>query len=183
MTSSAETTPRPAARRLTWSDPRVLLALGAALILAALVLIYATRDTFEPSPYDFILPGMNGEISLADYRGQYVLVNFWATWCPPCRAEMPDLQAYYEAHRDRGFAVVAVNQLEDRALVRQFVEEFGVTFPIALDTTGAVMAQYGTTESLPVSYLIGPDGKLAKAWVPGRLDRATLERDITPLLG
>lgn len=181
MTSAARST-RRAARQTAWTNPRVILALGAALILAAIALLYATREPSEPSPFDFTLPGMDGEVSLADYRGQYVLVNFWATWCPPCRDEMPDLQAYYNSYRDRGFTLLAINEAEDPATVRQFVEGFGFTFPIALDLDGAVMKQYGT-ESLPTSYLIGPDGKLAKTWVPGRLNRATLERDITPLLG
>lgn len=182
MTSAAESTRRSAARRVTWSDPRVILALGAALIGVALALLYVTQDSSGPSPHDFTLPGMNGDtVSLADYRGRYVLVNFWATWCPPCRDEMPDLQAYYSAHRDRGFTLLAVNEAEDLATVRRFVEGFGFTFPVALDTTGTVMTQYGT-ESLPTSFLIGPDGRLVKSWVPGRLSRATLERDITPLL-
>ena len=181
MTSAARSTRRAARSKTAWTDPRVFLALGAALIVVAVALLYFTRDTFEPSPFDFTLPGIQGEVSLADYRGQYVLVNFWATWCPPCRDEMPDLQTYYDAYRDRGFTLLAVNEAEDPAAVRQFVEGFGFTFPIALDLDGAVMKRYGT-ESLPTSYLIGPDGKLAKTWVPGRLNRATLERDITPLL-
>ncbi|MEL7675277.1 MAG: TlpA disulfide reductase family protein [Chloroflexota bacterium] len=182
MTSAAQSTRRSASRRVTWSDPRVILALGAALIVVALALLYVTRGGSGPSPHDFTLPGMNGDtVSLADYRGRYVLVNFWATWCPPCRDEMPDLQAYYNAYRDQGFTLLAINEAEDPATVRRFVGGFGFTFPVALDTTGAVMDQYGT-ESLPTSFLIGPDGRLVKSWIPGRLNRATLERDITPLL-
>jgi len=175
---------RKPARRLTWTDPRVILALGAALILAALALLAATQDRFSPSEHDFALPSLADQgvqIALADYRGHYVLVNFWATWCPPCREEMPDLQAYYDAHRAQGFMLLAVNEAEDVLTVRQYVAQRGFTFPVALDFSGAVMTQYGT-ESLPTSFLIGPDGRLVKAWAPGRLSRAALERDVTPLL-
>jgi len=192
MTSATQRTRRARtrpARRTLWSDPRAILALATILIAAALIGMYLMRDTSAPSTghsaletaYDFRLPGLGGEVALADFRGRYVLVNFWATWCPPCRDEMPDLQAYYDTYKDFGFTLLAVNEQEDAATVRQFVESFGFTFPVALDLTGAVMKQYGT-QSLPTSYLIGPDGRLIKSWVPGRLSRATLERDVTPLL-
>lgn len=179
-------------------SPWVILA-GAALIIAGgLGLMALTRDPAPTTPRglptlagaaptaaslqtDFKLPGLGGSVALADYRGSYVLVNFWATWCPPCRAEMPDLDAYHQSNRDKGFTVLAVNVGEERATVERFIHANGFGFPVALDVNSAVFAQY-QRDSLPSSFLIGPDGSLVKAWVPGALSRATLERDITPLL-
>ncbi len=180
-------------------SPWMILAGAALIIFGGLVVMTLTRqDTAAVAPRvvptlagvaptaaaaqtDFKLPGLDGSVALADYRGSYVLVNFWATWCPPCRAEMPDLDAYHQANENNGFTVLAVNVGEDRATVESFIHANGFSFPVALDIGSVVFAQY-QRESLPSSFLIGPDGALVKAWVPGALSRATLERDITPLL-
>jgi cytochrome c biogenesis protein CcmG/thiol:disulfide interchange protein DsbE len=143
----------------------------------------ASTDTApRPLAPDFTLGGLeDSRISLSDFRGHYVLLNFWATWCPPCQAEMPELQAYFRAYRSQGFILLAVNVNEDAATVSAFLEENGFDFPVALDITGAVHSRYGG-DALPLSFLIGPDGELVKAWRPGAITRSMLEHDVTPLL-
>ncbi|MBN1563137.1 MAG: TlpA family protein disulfide reductase [Anaerolineae bacterium] len=137
-------------------------------------------DTFTP---DFTLAGLEigSSVSLADYRGSYVMINFWATWCPPCRAEMPDLYAYYNQQKDNNFVLLAVNVSEDAATVQAFLDANGFDFPVALDTTGAVYERYGGN-GLPSSYLIDPEGRVIKAWRPGAVAPSTLASDISPLL-
>ena len=176
-------------------DPRwiVLGAIGVIVVVIALML--ATRDTSKedqvheatlaaqraPAAADFTLNGVEGNVALADFRGDYVLVNFWATWCPPCMREMPDLYAYYQAHQNDNFTLLGVNVGEDVPTVQNFLQANRFDFPVGLDESGAVMARYGT-DSLPSSFLIGPDGSLVKVWEPGALSRTQLETDITPLL-
>ncbi len=107
---------------------------------------------------DFSAPTLDGgRIALSDLRGEVVLLNFWATWCGPCRVEMPDFQQQHEALRDQGFSVLAVNNREHADQVVAFRDELGLTFPIALDPTGAVQDQYALF-SYPSSYLIDRDG-------------------------
>ncbi|MCL4238793.1 MAG: TlpA family protein disulfide reductase [Anaerolineae bacterium] len=176
-------------------DPRLIIA-GALLIIAgAIALMLLTRDEGPGSATraasragegavvapDFTLPGLDGEVALADFRGKYVLLNFWASWCPPCMAEMPDLYAYYRQHQDTGFTLLAVNVAEDEATVRAFLAANGFDFPVALDTTSAIYQQYGGA-GLPSSFLIGPQGTLATMWRPGAITREMLDRDVTPLL-
>jgi peroxiredoxin len=109
----------------------------------------------------FELHTIHGEpVSLEHYRGQVVLLNFWATWCPPCRVEMPAFQRVYEEKRDQGFVVLAVST--DRAgvgVVRQFLDERNLTFPVAM-ATGQVIQDFGGIRALPTSFLIGRDGTL-----------------------
>ncbi|NDJ78858.1 MAG: TlpA family protein disulfide reductase [Chloroflexi bacterium] len=161
------------------------VSVALAVIAAATVIYFVTQDdgsaAAASTPYDFTLPEMNGgEIALADYRGDYVLVNFWATWCPPCQAEMPDLNDYFLAHRNEGFTLLAVNVGESGQLARGFVEPRDYTFPVALDVQVAVYNQYGA-QGTPASFLIDPDGNLVTSW-SGMINRATLEREVTPLL-
>lgn len=111
---------------------------------------------------DFELETADGRVRLSDLRGRAVVVNFWATWCGPCRHEMPVLQAAFEAHADADdLVVLAVNvtSADSRSAAEAFVAEFGLTFPIAFDTTGEVTQRYGVL-GLPASFFVDADGVL-----------------------
>ena len=97
--------------------------------------------------------------SLSDYRGKVVFLNFWGTWCGPCRAEMPSMQLLYEELKDEGFEIVAVNLGERPAPVRTFIDEYGLTFPVLLDQRQTVGTQYGA-RSIPTTYLIDRNGDI-----------------------
>ncbi|WP_028784519.1 peroxiredoxin family protein [Thalassobacillus devorans] len=107
---------------------------------------------------DFELKTMEGEtVKLSDYRGKKVMLNFWATWCPPCRAEMPDMQKFYE-NKDIEILAINLTQTESsRDDVGKFVEEFGLTFPILMDENAAVANQY-QIKPIPTSYFIDSEG-------------------------
>ena len=178
-------------RRKTRSEfnPRWIILGSVVIIALALAAIYVTRDTSgevgassakRPAP-DFTLAGLDGQVSLTDFRGNVVLLNFWASWCPPCLEEMPALNAYYQDHRNDGFTLLAVNVDEDPATVQSFLQANGFDFPVALDMVGAVYERYGGA-GLPSSFLIGPDGSLVKVWRPGAITRSMLDEDVTPLL-
>jgi peroxiredoxin len=113
-----------------------------------------------PAP-DFALPTLSGEsIRLSDLRGKAVLLNFWATWCVPCRTEMPTMEALYQAYRDRGLAVVGINlDMLSTAGVETFVKEVTVTFPIVLDPSWSTARAYGVF-GLPTTYLIDRQGNV-----------------------
>jgi len=108
-------------------------------------------------------------LGAAELRGKLVLLNFWATWCVPCRAEMPALDVLYRANRERGFVVLAVNFKESAPDVRRFVQAANVSFPIALDLDGSASGALGV-RGLPVSFLLDAEGKLlwkaigSRAW-------------------
>ena len=119
--------------------------------------------------------------SLADYRGQVVLVNLWATWCPPCKEEMPTLQAYYDRHRDDGFVIVAINDGDPAADVQQFVKDYQLTFPVWLDPTYIATEKAFHTLNLPTSFVIDRTGTIQLTWVGG-ISPKMLEQHVTPLL-
>jgi cytochrome c biogenesis protein CcmG/thiol:disulfide interchange protein DsbE len=130
---------------------------------------------------DFTLTSLNGEpISLSDYAGQVILVNLWATWCPPCKAEMPGINALYEDYKADGFVVLAVNSQEDAVIVQQFIAEQGFTFPVVLDSRGEVMNQY-QVRGLPTTFIIGRDGQIQHTQ-SGAISYEQLEKIIQPLL-
>lgn len=114
---------------------------------------------------DLELTTLDGQrVALRDLRGKVVLLNFWATWCPPCKAEMPDLQALYEEHGDaHDFVVVGVNFQEAAAPVEAFVRERGLTFPVWLDGQGDAGGKLGV-RGLPVSFIIDREGRIRDAW-------------------
>lgn len=106
----------------------------------------------------FALPGVDGKtVALADMRGQVVLINIWATWCPPCQAEMPMIEAAYQKYRADGFTVLAVNQGEDGARVVDFLQKHGLNFPALLDRDGAVSREYAA-HALPTSFFVDRQG-------------------------
>ncbi|GIN97687.1 thiol:disulfide interchange protein tlpA [Siminovitchia terrae] len=126
---------------------------------------------------DFELVTLNGEtVKLSDYRGKKVILNFWATWCPPCRAEMPHMQNFYEQNKDNGIEIVAVNLTKmdkGRMEIDKFVKEYGLTFDIPLDEEGDIGMQYQAF-TIPTSYIIDTNGKIASK-VIGPMDEPTME--------
>jgi peroxiredoxin len=102
-----------------------------------------------------------------DVRGKIVLVNFWATWCKPCTTEMPAMQTTYDQLRDKGFVVLAVNELEDDAKVREHIAQYGHTFPVLLDRDNKVANQFGVF-GLPVSVFIDETG-VVREYIKGGL--------------
>jgi peroxiredoxin len=124
-----------------------------------------------------------GTLSLAERRGAVVIVNLWASWCGPCRAEMPALERLYVAERARGLEILAVNSTvqDSPADARAFVEEHGLTFPILLDTNGAVSRAY-RLRSLPSTYIIDRRGVIRQIFFGGPLSEETLANAVAPLL-
>lgn len=119
--------------------------------------------------------------SLRDYRGQVVLVNLWATWCPPCKEEMPTLQSFYNKHQDKGFVVIAINDGDPVEDVLQFVQEYRLTFPVWLDPTYVATEQAFKTLSLPSSFVIDREGTIQLQWVGG-ISRRMLDQHVAPLI-
>ena len=127
------------------------------------------------------LQNINGETeSLADYRDKIVLVNNWATWCPPCKAEMPTLVAYHNEHTADGFSIIAIEAGEPVDLVSQFAQSFGMNFPVWLDPNSESLQAFGNG-SLPNSYVIDRTGTIRYAWT-GEISMTMLEKYVTPLI-
>jgi peroxiredoxin len=122
-----------------------------------------------------------GRLSLHDLAGDVVLVNTWATWCPPCREELPALEAVHRRYRDQGLIVLGVNIGESRDAVQRFVTRSGLTFPILLDPDEDALRAFGSI-SLPSSFLIDRRGSVRARWFGATCERK-LEGAILPLLG
>lgn len=120
------------------------------------------------------------EESLADYEGQVVLVNLWATWCPPCKAELPVLQGYYENHVDDGFTIIGIDFGEPADTVISFVDSARLTYPIWIDE-GSESGLAFNSYSLPASFVIDRDGTVVLAWT-GAISDAMLEKHVTPVI-
>lgn len=108
---------------------------------------------------DFRLATLDGRtVRLSDLQGKVVLINFWATWCQPCREEMPVIVQEYAKYRDRGFEVMSVDEQEDDATVQKWVDAFGMQFPVAMDRTGQVGLTFRAGTQFPTSLWIDPQG-------------------------
>ncbi len=136
-----------------------------------------------PAP-DFTLKTPAGEtMTLSALRGQAVLINFWATWCPPCRAEMPALQKMYEEYREQGFIVLAINSAfqDDPLRIAPFAAQYDLTFPILLDKTAHVSRAY-QVRSLPSSYFINRSGLITQVVIGGPMSETLLRTRIAEAL-
>ncbi len=166
----------------------ILIAIGGFIIAfqkenspAPLPSEVKATETTGQSAIDFSLSDLNGEtVKLSDYQGQVVMVNFWASWCPPCTAELPTIQAFYDAHKADGFVVLAVNAHENPADVRGFINSKGFTFPVLLDSNAGVMNKYGI-RALPMSFIIDKNGNIQYIH-RGGIDTETLKAKVEPLL-
>ena len=117
---------------------------------------------------DFELEDLDGKKNkLSDLKGRVVLLNFWATWCPPCREEKPSMQELHEALGDDGLVVLAVNLQEDKKSVAQFMKDRDFSFPVWLDATGYVGSVYGA-RSIPTTYVIDREGFVLGGAIGGR---------------
>ena len=119
-------------------------------------------------------------VLLGGFVGKVILVNNWATWCPPCLEELPELQAYYQAHADQDFILIGIESGETPGVVSSFVQKHGLTYPIWLDAKNAALDSFQNWD-LPSSYVIDRQGILRLSWT-GPINRATLEKYVTPLL-
>jgi peroxiredoxin len=172
--------------------PLLLLGLGTVLIATSAFFILrsvAPKSDFStvpvkvsfPAPELTLLDTGGRSRSLADYRGQVVLVNLWATWCPPCKEEMPALQSFYDEHRDEGFVVIAINDGDPTPDVLQFAKDYQLTFPVWLDPTYIATEQAFKTLNLPSSFVIDRQGTIRLQWVGG-ISRRMLDQHVSPLI-
>lgn len=145
------------------TTPFRLPSLACGLLLAAL------SHAADVAP-DFALKSITGgNLRLSEHRGEVVLLNFWASWCGPCRQEMPLLNTLHERYAKLGFSVIGVNVDKDPALADKILKDIPVTFPILLDDSGAVTGSYNVS-AMPTSVLIDRDGNmryLHKGYKPG----------------
>lgn len=168
-------------------DPRFdELAAKAEEDLAEFIVTYATVPPGEPAP-EFVLLDTDGNtVMLSDYAGKVLLVNVWATWCPPCRAEIPDIAELYGDYKDKGLAIlgISVDDISDEFTVEDLAEEsagLGINYPVLLGTESVAEAYISKAGGIPETYIIGPDG-VVKDFVYGMTDRKTLERKILKYL-
>jgi len=205
---------RPQGRR-EWSGwlRSLVLPLGLVAVIVGLLLYQSSRSGGDDSsPYgsvelpaaknstgsapaaetgraapDFLLEGLDSgpTLRLSDLQGKALLVNFWATWCGPCRTEMPDLVEAYQRYAKDGLVVIGVNQREADSRVRGFVDEFDVPFPIVMDRRGEVARTWrigGPLQGLPASYFVDAKGVVRKV-VLGGLRARDLEDGLALILG
>ncbi len=117
---------------------------------------------------EFRLPDLSGkQVSLADQRGKIVFLNFWATWCPPCRAEMPAMERLFQRMQNRDFVMLAIDFQESQQQAQKFMDEFQFTFPVLLDTDGTVGTTYGVM-GLPTTYILDREGRIVASVVGPR---------------
>jgi len=131
-------------------------------------------SSFAVSAVDFSMKDMKGQTHrLADYRGKWVLVNFWATWCPPCQQETPELVALHIAHKDKDLVVLGMALDSSKKDVEKFIVKYQVSYPMAVGDY-KMAAQLGDIEALPSSFLIDPKGKLV-GFQEGMITREAIE--------
>jgi cytochrome c biogenesis protein CcmG, thiol:disulfide interchange protein DsbE len=119
-------------------------------------------------------------VSIQDHQGKVILINNWATWCPPCKAEMPALQSFYETHQDEGFILIAIDAGDPPSNVEEFVHTYGLSFPVWLDPENQALEAFKNF-GLPSSYVVDKEGFVQLAWT-GAISDAMLEKYVAPLL-
>jgi cytochrome c biogenesis protein CcmG/thiol:disulfide interchange protein DsbE len=168
----------------------IILILGLAWIFISADRSGSSTAGKIPAPQkgflapDFELKTLAGETTkLSDLRGQAVLINLWATWCPPCREEMPTLEKMYNEYKEQGLVILGVNMTyqDDSQAVLPFVQKYELTFTILLDETGRVGNAY-QVKSLPSSYFIKRDGMINEVVIGGPMTEALLRTRIESIL-
>jgi peroxiredoxin len=174
----------------------IMLVVGVGLILISIAVFFALPkaqvevqqtgrsaipiETNFPAPAVKLTDLTGKPVALSDFKGQVVLYNAWATWCPPCKEEMPTLEAYYQAHKSDGFVVVAIDDGEAVEDVTAFVKEHRLSFPVWPDLDYVAGGAFKTV-NLPTSFIIDRSGTVRLTWT-GAITRDTLEKYVTPLI-
>ncbi|HID54487.1 MAG TPA: TlpA family protein disulfide reductase [Anaerolineae bacterium] len=174
-----------------WTAVLIIVGiLGIGWIGLTAVPSAATTGGLIPSPRagflapDFTLETTAGEqITLSDLRGQVVVINLWTSWCPPCRAEMPAIESVYQANKDDGLEVLAVNSTfqDDPEAAAQFARDFGLTFPILLDMDGAVSRRY-QLQALPTTFFVDRQGVIREVVPGGPMKESLIQSKVADLL-
>jgi len=168
----------------------IILSLGLVWIFVSADKSHSSTNGNVPAPQqgfaapDFELQTTSGAtIKLSDLRSRAVLVNLWATWCPPCRAEMQSIEKIYSEYKDQGFVVLSVNMTyqDDPSKVIPFITEQGLTYPILLDETGNMANTY-QMRSLPTSFFIDREGIIAEVVIGGPMAEALLRTRVEKIL-
>jgi thiol-disulfide isomerase/thioredoxin len=183
--------------RRAWTKPGRIIPLamiGVGLIIIAVVsaVVLAQQNpgnsfSVVPATVNFPAPELvlndlsGGKVSLGDYRDQIVMINNWATWCPPCKSEMPALSKYYQRHKDQGFILFGIEAGDSKEIVTRFVEDYSISFPVLLDPNNKSLTLFHN-DGLPSSYVIDHEGNVILAW-NGPINLDMLEKYVTPLLG
>lgn len=146
--------------------------------IICLVFALCTTGFAVAEPVDFTLPDLEGkERSLSEFRGKWVIVNYWATWCPPCLEEIPDLVDFHEEHKDVDAVVIGVNFEEiDIEYLKSFSEDLLISYPV-LQSSSDPVTPLGSVTGLPTTYIISPEGEVM-ARQQGSVTRRTLEKYI-----
>jgi peroxiredoxin len=161
----------------------ILFLVFIVIIFAIIILLQEKDSLFKPSPRsrlqpgypapDFSFPGLDGKmVGLGDYKGKVVFLNIWATWCPPCREEMPSMEKLYKELKGEDFEILAVSiDASGMKAVDPFVKEYRLSFPVLLDPEGTIKSLYGAT-GIPESFIINKEGKIEQIII-GPMDWAT----------
>jgi peroxiredoxin len=173
----------------------LLIGIGFLLIGTAVLIsnpqpkdIRSSPDQYSTIPLEVNYPApeinltdlSSENVNLKSYQNRIVLVNNWATWCPPCKAEMPTLEAYYQAHAEEGFLIIAIESGESIVEVADFVEKYAISFPVWIDRDGIALDAFSNW-NLPSSYVIDRNGTIRLSWT-GEISLAMLEKYVTPLI-
>ncbi len=186
----------PRIRKTRSTQSIFFLVIGLGLVLVALAAFFSLPKAVQqvqtqslsaiPVEVNFAAPevhltDLQGQaVALSDFSGQVILYNAWATWCPPCKEEMPTLEAYFDAHRQDGFVIVAIEDGEPLEEVSAFVKDYGLTFPVWPDPKWVATTAF-KTDNLPTSFVIDRTGIVRLTWT-GAISRDVLEKYVTPLL-
>lgn len=158
---------------------KIIIIFSLLLVLASvsfsLALVRAEEEDFRPAP-DFTLTDLNGQtLSLADFEGKVIFLNFWATWCPPCRQEIPGFIEIYEKYKEKGLVIIGVSvDREGADKVRKFVLDNNITYPVAMFTEEIIKA-YQPGRFIPTTIIIDKQKKIRDKHV-GYMDKETLEK-------
>ena len=161
-------------RRTAWQVTTIVAALGLLLVGKAadarehLLEAMGMAKVPPKAAPDFTLPNTDGQqVSLQQYRGKVVFLNFWATWCIPCREEMPALERLHQTYQTQDLAIISIDLKESADQVKVFFQKHSLSFPALLDQNGSVFRDY-LVAGMPTTYLIGRDGTMLARGVGGR---------------